>query len=84
VDLKDNSPLGPPMRHPAAVKSAAFSPDGSLALTVTMRSLDPPHFLPDAVRLITRKAHGRDEPDLTDLGNAIVTLLREEAQHAPR
>jgi hypothetical protein len=49
-----------------------------------MRSLDPVQFPPDAVRLITRKAHGRDEPDLTDLGNAIVTLLREEAQRAPR
>jgi DNA-binding transcriptional LysR family regulator len=51
---------------------------------LTTRSLDPAQFPPDALRLVTRKAHGREEPDLTDIGNAIVTLLRVEAQRAPR
>src|SRR5262249_38649526 len=45
---------------------------------LTTRPLDPAEFPPDAVRLIARKAHGKDEPDLTDLGTKVATLLREQ------
>jgi DNA-binding transcriptional LysR family regulator len=45
---------------------------------LTVRPLDPTEFPPDAVRLIARKAHGRDEPDLTELGAQMALLLREQ------
>jgi DNA-binding transcriptional LysR family regulator len=44
---------------------------------LSVRPLDPAEFPPDAMRLIARKAHGKDEPDLTELGHRVVALLRE-------
>ena len=49
---------------------------------MTIRSLDSAQFPPDSLRLVTRKAHGCEQPDLTAPGKAIVTLMREEAQRA--
>ena len=43
---------------------------------LTTRPLDPAEFPPDAVRLIARKAHGKEEPDLTGLGKTIAAFLR--------
>lgn len=43
---------------------------------LTIRPLDPGEFPPDAVRLIARKAHGREEPDLTDPGKTMAAFLR--------
>jgi DNA-binding transcriptional LysR family regulator len=45
---------------------------------LTLRPLDPSEFPPDAVRIIARKSHGKEEPDLTDLGKALLALLREQ------
>jgi LysR family positive regulator for ilvC len=45
---------------------------------LAVRPLDRAEFPPDAVRLIARKAHGKDEPDLTDLGKTVVALLRKQ------
>jgi DNA-binding transcriptional LysR family regulator len=44
---------------------------------LSVRPLDPAEFPPDAVRLIARKAHGKEEPDLTELGHRVAALLRE-------
>jgi DNA-binding transcriptional LysR family regulator len=41
----------------------------------TTRTLDPNEFPPDAIRLIARKAHGRAEPELSELGTAFYRLL---------
>ena len=46
---------------------------------LTMRPLDAAEFPPDAVRLIARKAHGKEEPDLTELGKRLATQLRNRA-----
>jgi DNA-binding transcriptional LysR family regulator len=46
---------------------------------LTTRPLDPAEFPPDAVRLIARKAHGKDVPELTDVGIALAALLRSQA-----
>ncbi len=43
---------------------------------LTTRPLDPTEFPPDAVRLIARKAHGKEEPDLTELGKTVAAHLR--------
>ena len=43
---------------------------------LTTRPLNPTEFPPDAVRLIARKAHGKEEPDLTGLGKIVADLLR--------
>jgi len=43
---------------------------------LSTRPLDPKEFPSDAVRLIARKAHGKDEPDLTGLGESVAKLLR--------
>jgi hypothetical protein len=43
-----------------------------------MRPLDPAELPPDAVRIIARKAHGKEEPDLTELGKTVLTLWREQ------
>jgi DNA-binding transcriptional LysR family regulator len=42
------------------------------------RRLNPAEFPPDSVRLIARKAHGKDEPDLTDLGKQVAAFLKEQ------
>jgi hypothetical protein len=34
------------------------------------------------VRLIARKAHGKEEPDLTEMGTLLATLLRKHKQAA--
>jgi DNA-binding transcriptional LysR family regulator len=47
---------------------------------LTVRSLDPAEFPPDAVRLIARKAHGREEPDLSELGKRLIAVLRDQAK----
>jgi LysR family positive regulator for ilvC len=47
------------------------------ASRLTTRPLDPAEFPPDAVRLIARKAHGKEEPDLTEHGKRIVALIKE-------
>jgi DNA-binding transcriptional LysR family regulator len=46
---------------------------------LTVRSLDPAELPPDAVRLIARKAHGKDEPDLTEHGMTMLASLRHQA-----
>jgi LysR family positive regulator for ilvC len=43
---------------------------------LTTRPLNPAEFPPDAVRLIARKAHGKDEPDLTEIGKKVADLMR--------
>jgi len=45
---------------------------------LSIRPLDPSEFPPDAVRLIARKAHGKEEPDLTEIGKLVVGILRSE------
>lgn len=49
---------------------------------VTACPLDAAEFPPDAVRLIARKAHGKEEPDVTDIGKRMLALLRDEGQRA--
>jgi DNA-binding transcriptional LysR family regulator len=51
---------------------------------LTTRPLDPVEFPPDAVRLVTRKAHGKEEPDLTEHGKRIVALLKEQIRRKLR
>lgn len=51
---------------------------------LTTRPLDPSEFPPDAVRLVARKAHGKEEPDLTEQGNRFVSLLKEQVTHDSR
>ena len=51
---------------------------------LTTRPLDPAEFPPDAVRLIARKAHGKEEPDLSNLGKQLADLLRQQAQQERR
>jgi DNA-binding transcriptional LysR family regulator len=50
---------------------------------LTVRALDPAEFPPDAVRLIARKAHGKEEPDLTELGKGMLACLRHEVGPRP-
>ncbi len=57
---------------------------GRTRCKLTMRPLDPAEFPPDAVRLIARKAHGQEEPDLTDLGKKVVAVLRDQVQRTSR
>jgi len=45
---------------------------------LTTRPLDPAELAPDAVRFVARKAHGKEEPDLTDHGKRMVALLKEQ------
>jgi DNA-binding transcriptional LysR family regulator len=42
---------------------------------LTTRQLGESEFPPDAVRMIARKAHGKDEPELTLLGNKLRQLI---------
>jgi LysR family positive regulator for ilvC len=49
---------------------------------LTLRPLDAAEFPPDAVRLIARKAHGRNEPDLTELGWKLLAALKETVREA--
>jgi DNA-binding transcriptional LysR family regulator len=49
---------------------------------LSVRPLDQADFPPDAVRLIARKAHGKDEPDLSDLGKTVAALVKAEIQRA--
>ena len=49
---------------------------------LSIRPLELAEFPAVAVRLIARKAHGREEPDLTDVGKTLVALLREQARIA--
>jgi DNA-binding transcriptional LysR family regulator len=51
---------------------------------LTTRPLDPSEFPPDAVRLVARKAHGKEEPDLTEHGKRLVAMLREQVPHSSR
>lgn len=44
---------------------------------MTSRPLSPRDFPPDAVRLIARKRHGKDEPELTEMGDALRRILVE-------
>jgi DNA-binding transcriptional LysR family regulator len=57
---------------------------GRSRCALTTRPLDPAEFPPDAVRLVARKAHGKEEPDLTDPGKRVTALLRDEAHRARR
>jgi len=43
---------------------------------IVSRPLDEKEFPPDAVRLVTRKGFGRDEPELTEPANELRKLLR--------
>ena len=56
---------------------AAFSQHASRKLST--RQLGEREFPPDAVRLIARKLHGKDEPELTELGNGLRQLMKEQA-----
>jgi DNA-binding transcriptional LysR family regulator len=47
---------------------------------LSTRRLNPADFPPDAVRLIARKAHGKDEPDLSDLARDLVGFLKEKVR----
>ncbi len=49
---------------------------------LSLRPLDVAEFPPDAIRLIARKVHGKEEPDLTDLGKKLADLLRLEKPDA--
>jgi len=51
---------------------------------LSMRLLDPGQFPPDAVRLVARKAHGKEKPDLSELGKKAAELLRQRAAIADR
>lgn len=51
---------------------------------VSVRQLDPREFPADAVRLIARKTHGKDEPDLTQLGQSLYGLLRRGGKGGQR
>jgi DNA-binding transcriptional LysR family regulator len=51
---------------------------------VSVRQLDPREFPADAVRLIARKTHGKDEPDLTQLGQSLCRLLRRGGKGGQR
>jgi LysR family positive regulator for ilvC len=55
----------------------AFRQHGTRKLTT--RILGESEFPPDAVRLIARKVHGKEEPELTGLGNKLRQLLVERA-----
>lgn len=54
---------------------AAYGEHGARKLTT--RELEEREFPPDAVRLIARKVHGKEEPELTDLGNRLRHLLHD-------
>jgi DNA-binding transcriptional LysR family regulator len=46
---------------------------------LTTRKLGENEFPPDAVRMIARKAHGKDEPELTGIGNRLRQLILEQS-----
>jgi LysR family positive regulator for ilvC len=45
------------------------------AREITTRQLGENEFPPDALRMIARKAHGKDEPELTGFGNRLRQLI---------
>jgi len=45
---------------------------------LTTRPLDVAEFPPDAVRLIARKVHGKEEPEVTDLGDKLRRLIHDQ------
>jgi LysR family positive regulator for ilvC len=45
---------------------------------LTIRTLAEKDFSPDPVRLIARKVHGKEEPELTDLGKKLLQMIRKQ------
>ena len=55
--------------------------DGYRLGKLTTRPLDEFEFPPDAVRLIARKAHGKQEPELTGPGDKLRRLIQLQSKH---